>query len=511
MQDNSENNKKIVKNTSYLYFRMLLIMAVSLFTVRVILQVLGAEDYGVYSAVAGFVSTLAFITSVLTHASQRFLSIAIAQENIENTKKVFGTLFFAYFISAVFVFIFTETVGLWFVMNKLVIPLDRMSSALWVYQFSILSFVMTLLMNPFQALIIAKEEMNIYAFLSIFDVMLKLVIVYLLFISTYDKLKTYALLYFISGMLVNSVYLFFCRKKYKETHFSFKIERKIFKSIFSFSSWTLFGSVAGVINTQGVNILLNVFFGPIANAAFAISSQVSNALNSLGFNFFTALRPPIVKAYACNDYLRLYRLTFIGSKSIFALMAIFIVPLFAYMPVILDLWLGKVSEYMVVFSRLMLVYTFILSMGNPLTAIAQAVGCVKPYHGIVDGVSILSLPFIYLVFSFGGKPSYAFYIIISIFALNHILRLLIVGKYACFPIKNYLKEILLPVSLVLALLAISSILIVDILSGDLFIAFLGMFLIAIITIILSIFLVFNSNERVKLLKYLKNKRDYETN
>ena len=174
MQDNLENNKKIVKNTSYLYFRMLLIMAVSLFTVRVILQVLGAEDYGVYSAVAGFVSTLAFITSVLTHASQRFLSIAIAQENIENTKKVFGTLFIAYFISAVFVFIFTETVGLWFVMNKLVIPLDRMSSALWVYQFSILSFVMTLLMNPFQALIIAKEEMNIYAFLSIFDVMLKL-------------------------------------------------------------------------------------------------------------------------------------------------------------------------------------------------------------------------------------------------------------------------------------------------------------------------------------------------
>lgn len=445
------NNKRIAKNTMYLYARMFLVMAISLITVRVLLRTLGVEDYGTYNAVAGFVSSLVFVSSVLSAASQRFFSFYIGKNDNIKLQKAFTMIILTYLIVIGIIMIVAETVGVWFVFNKMTIPIGRESAVMWVFQMSLLTCGFSLISTPFQALIISHEEMNIYASISIIEVLLKFGVLFILPLFSMDKLALYSVLHCLVFGGIGAAYITISRRRYKETQFTFNWDKAMFKDIFSYSSWSLFGSLAGMCNTQGVNMLLNVFYGPIANAAYAISAQISAAVSQFSSSFYTAVRPALIKSYASKEFCYMNELFMLSNKVLFILMLILILPIYVITEPLIKLWLGNVEQYMVEFTRLSLVYTFILSLSNPITTIVQAANKVKYYHGIVDTFTLVSLPVIYFLFKSDIPPVCAYIITIIVFALAHILRLMVLRKTIVFSVKRYLQQFILPSSFAIVL------------------------------------------------------------
>ena len=431
-----------------MYMRMFLVMAVSLYTVRVILQTLGVEDYGVYSAVGGIISSLTFITSVLAIASQRFFSVEIGKGQDGKLKETFCTMVTIYTIVGILIILFSETIGLWFLNNKMTIPAGREIAAFWVFQCTVFSFFISVITAPHQAMIIAREKMNIYAYVGILDVMLKLLLVYLLCIIDFDKLIIYGILILAVTSVCNSIYVIYSLINYKETRYRFAFQPSIYKDVFSFSSWTLFGSVTFMCNTQGINLVLNVFFGPAVNAAYAIGNQIKTAINSFSSNFYVAVRPVIMKSYAAEDIQYVKTLFYFSSKTIFILLFVIIFPVATHIETILSLWLGTVGEFMIEFVILMLVYAIVLSMSDPITTIMQAANRVKHYYLYVDGFTLLTLPLSYMSFRFGANPDFAFYISIVIFIFAHIIRLyLLHNVISSITIYEYAKRVVFPILL----------------------------------------------------------------
>ncbi len=294
---------------------------------------------------------------------------------------------------------------------------------------------------------IAKEKMSLYAYLSIFDVVSKLLIVYLLLLFDYDKLKIYAVLMFVFSSICCLIYLFYCRIKYSETRFKWAFDKTLFRSVFSYSSWTLFGTLAGMANTQGVNIVLNIFFGPIANVAYTIASQVYHAVGTFASNFYVAVKPPLIKNYASENYEYVNRLFIFSSKSLYALLTVLALPLMVCSQEILQLWLGQVGDYMEIFVKLSLVYIVVLIISYPITAIVQAGGNVKLYHSLVDGFSLLSLPIIYILFKIGFDAYWAYITSIVIFIIAHFLRIYVLKKvFPIFNMRQYVIESILPMA-----------------------------------------------------------------
>ena len=438
-------NSRIAKNTIYLYLRMFLTMIVSLYTVRVVIRTLSVSDYGLYGAVGGVILAFSFITGVLTNASQRFFSVELGKGTDGKIKEVFSTLLFTYIGVSIIIIILAETVGLWFLQNKMTIPEGREDAALWVYQFALLSFIITILTNPYQALVIADEKMNLYAFISILDVTLKLLIVYVLLFFDYDKLKLYAVLVFLSHLITNLIYIIYCRNKYQQTRLIWKVDKAMFKTVFSYSSWTLFGTVAGMCNTQGMNLLLNVFFGPVANAGYSVASQVYHTVSLFATSFYTAVKPPLIKNYAGGNYTYVQKLFQFSSKVLFILILIVVLPLLLCTEQVLEIWLGEIGDYMVAFVKLSLIYATLLIISYPITAIVQAGGFVKLYHTLVDGFSILALPIVYVLFKCGFSANWAYIISIIVFAVAHLLRLYVLKRvFPLFDIKSYLFRFLIP-------------------------------------------------------------------
>ena len=431
-----------------MYMRMFLVMAVSLYTVRVILRTLGVEDYGVYSAVGGIISSLTFITNVLAIASQRFFSVEIGKGKNGKLKETFCTMVTIYTIVGFMIILFSETIGLWFLNNKMTIPVGRETAAFWVFQCTISSFFVSVITAPHQAMIIAREKMNIYAYVGILDVMLKLLLVYLLCIIDFDKLIVYGLLILAVTVVCNSIYVMYSLINYKESRYHFVFQPSIYKEVFGFSSWTLFGSVTFMCNTQGINLVLNVFFGPAVNAAYAIGNQIKTAINSFSSNFYVAVRPVMMKSYAAEDYPYVKKLFYFSSKTIFILLFVIIFPVATHIDTILSLWLGTVGEFMVEFVILMLAYAIVLSMSDPITTIMQAANKVKHYYLYVDGFTLLTLPLSYIAFRLGANPDFAFYISIIIFMFAHIIRLHLLNKViSSITIFDYTKRVIFPIIL----------------------------------------------------------------
>ena len=312
-----ENNKRIAKNTLLLYFRMMIIMFVSLYTVRLVLSTLGVVDYGIYSVVGGIVVMFSFLSNTMASASERFFAFEIGRNDMLQLHRTFNLTVIIYFIIALFVLIISETIGLWFLNTKMVIPQNRMIAANWIYQFSILSFLVTILTIPFNAIIIAREKMSIYAYVGIVEVIFKLAILYFLTILQADKLKLYSVLIFISSCITSTIYVAVCYNKFMESRFYFYWDKKLFKSMFGYSSWMLMGSITYLLSNHGLNILINIFFGPTVNAARGIAYQVNNAISSFSSNFYTSVRPQIVKAYASDNNIYMINLVMQSSKFSF--------------------------------------------------------------------------------------------------------------------------------------------------------------------------------------------------
>lgn len=506
MNNTSSNNKRIAKNTLFMYMRMFLVMLVSLFTVRVLLRILGVEDYGVYNAIAGVVTSLSFVSSILAAASQRFFSFYLGSDDRINLKKSFSIIFFTYVIVVALLVLVAETAGLWFVLHKMTFPEGYEQPVMWVFQMAIATVVITLLASPFQALIISHEDMSIYASISIIEVILKLCIVYLLVILPFNKLSLYAILHFFVFLGVAVTYIVICRKRYAESHISYVWDKTMFRDIFSYSSWSMFGSVSGMCNTQGVNILLNIFFGPIANAAYSISAQVSSAINQFGNSFFSAVRPALIKSYAGGEYEYMNKLFLLSNKVLFLLMFIVILPIYVETKSILQLWLGNVEQYMVEFTRLSMIYTFLICFSNPITTIVQAANKVKIYHLLVDGFSLITLPIIYLLFKFDYSPVFAYVVSIVVFSIAHFLRLAILKNVVDYSLKEYFIKCLIPILFTVLLCAILSKFTMVIDTSNLLLStIINCIIGVIITSFCGLMIVFSSTERNMLIMMIKDK------
>lgn len=313
MQANS-NNKRIAKNTLMLYFRMLIIMLVTLYTSRVVLSALGVVDYGIYNVVGGLVTMMGLLNGAMSVSTQRYLTYELGKGDMLRLKQVFSTCMTIFMILSLIVIILAETIGLWFLYNKMVIPEERMDAACYVYQFSILACILSLITNPFNATIIAHEKMDVYAYVSILEVALKLVIVYLLLVIPTDRLITYGILILASQFIVALCYIIYCWKKFSETHYHFYWDKPLFRELISYSGWNLYGSAAGLVKGQGLNILLNMFFNPAVNAARGIAYQINSAITQFFTNFYTAVRPQITKYYATGEINEMTKLVFRSSR-----------------------------------------------------------------------------------------------------------------------------------------------------------------------------------------------------
>lgn len=452
MQGTSANNKRIAKNTLLLYVRMLFTMAISLYTSRVVLNTLGVTDYGIYNVVGGVIAMLGFLTGSMSAASSRFITYDLGKGDMNVMKRTFGNIKTIHFILAGVVLLFGETVGLWFVQNKLQIPTGRMTAAVWVYQFSVLSSILGIISVPYNAAIIAHERMKAFAYIGIIDAVLKLLIVYMLLVIPYDKLIVYAFLFFCIQLFDRIVYGIYSSRNFEETCAKCVLDRKLFKEIFGFAAWTMNGNLAVIGYTQGINILLNMFFGPAVNAARGIAVQVQGVARNFCGNFQMALNPQLTKCYAQNDLQNMQRLLRISSKFSFFMLLFIALPLMLEAPLVLKWWLGIVPEHTVSFLRLMLCASMLVTLSNPLVVSVHATGRIKRFQAIEGTMLLCIVPIAYLLLKFFNiTPEYVFCVHIAVETCTQYARMCIVLPMISMKVSDYVQEIVFPILKVILL------------------------------------------------------------
>ncbi|HTG56515.1 MAG TPA: hypothetical protein VL943_09620, partial [Niabella sp.] len=402
----SARNKRIAKNTLMLYARQLLILFVSLYTVRVVLDELGIEGFGIYGAVAGLVALGTFLPGSLAQATQRFFSFALGEEDEERLKKTFSVNRVLYVSVAIIAFVALKTIGFWFVDNHLSIPDGRFEAAKALYLYTALAFVVSIVTTPFMAIIMAHEDMKLYAYISIFEAFMKLGVVFLLRYLSWDKLELYGLLLLCVGIVNAVIYTGICLNRYKECQVTKMYwDLSLLKEIIGFTSWTVFGQVSTVARTHAITLLLNQSFSPTVVAARALSVQIAGQVNIFSGNFNTSIYPPIVKSYACNDRDGMYSLIIGGSKITFFLLWVFALPMIIEMEMILRIWLTRVPADAVLFSQLALIEALVFSVSMPLTAAARAPGKMKAYELILGAIQIGIFAVAWGVVA-AGQPAY---------------------------------------------------------------------------------------------------------
>ncbi len=442
---NAENSKRIARNTALLYVRMIFVMAVTLYTSRVVLQALGVTDFGIYNVVGGVVAMLSFLNSSLSTATQRYMNYEMGRGNDEGLRKVFSMSFIGFCLMGVVALILAETVGLWFLHAKLVIPPERMDAAVWVYHFSVLTFLVNIITVPYQAAIIAHERMSVYAYLSVIEVIIKLLIVFILQWVTTDKLWLYGLLMLLASSVICTSYRIYSTRLFPECRLRWVWDRKLLRGLFSFSGWMLAGTITSLVNVQGVNILMNIFFGPALNAARAVAMQVNSAVNTFSANFLTATRPQIVKSYAQEEYTYMYRLVFSASKFSFYLLFVLSLPILFNAEWVLGIWLKDVPPYAVGFTCLVLADLLIVASYNPIAFISQASGRVRDYQLSIS-LCFLAVPLLsWLAFHVGYPPQTPFVIAIVVDLIGLFVRVCVLRRIVNFPVGSYLHKVWLPI------------------------------------------------------------------
>lgn len=440
---NTNKNKRLAVNTLLLYFRMIIIMGITLFTSRIILKVLGVEDFGIYSVVGGVVTMFGIISGALSSAVSRFLNIEMGRNNLCQLQKIFITAINIHFILGLIIVILAEIIGIWFLNNKMTIPADRLYAANWVFHCSIITFFMNLISIPYNACIIAHENMKVFAYVSILEAGLRLLIVYLLMLFSFDKLILYSILMLSISIIIRSVYQIYCRKNYHECKYHLMIDKKITKQMFSFASWNMIGSSSVILSDQGVNILLNLFCNPIVNAARGIAMQVNQAINSFSQNFMMAINPQITKSYGANDLIAFKTLMVNGGRFSFCLLTIISLPVLIDTNYILYLWLGQIPDYTVNFIRLVIIYTLSESLSTTFTTGLLATGKVIKLQLLVGGCRMLNFPISYIVLSHWNIPDLVYIIALILSQLNLLIRLYLLKSYIKFSIIEYYTTIVL--------------------------------------------------------------------
>lgn len=432
------NNKRIATNTIFLYLRMLVVMAIGLYTVRAYLAILGETDYGLYNVVGGVVSMFAFLNGTLATSSQRYFSQALVHDDKNAVNRVFCLNLTIYLILIAFVVFILETVGLWFLNSKMTIPQDRLTAANVVYQISILTFAVQMITISYNALIISYEKMKAFAYIGMLEAIIKLGFVFVLMHITYDKLISYALFMFLLYVLIAGIYIFYCHRNFKESIFHFYWNKREAIEMLSFSGWHLFGTFSVTIRSQGINILLNMFFTPAINAARAVAFQVYNAVSQLSNNFFTAVKPQIYKSYEAGEKVDLYKLILRSTIMSTLLVAILVFPILANTSFILGLWLKDVPEYTIIFTQLVLLNGLVDTTNGPTTSAVLATGKIRTYELVVGGLFILNLPISYVALALGYQPTVTMIISIIIALIVTFVRALFMCRLIGVSFKQYL-------------------------------------------------------------------------
>ncbi|WP_455970861.1 lipopolysaccharide biosynthesis protein [Bacteroides congonensis] len=444
MSQPSGSNSRIAKNTIFLYFRMILLMAVSLYTSRIVLSTLGIDDYGIYNVVGGFIGMLAFLNGAMSGCTQRFITIALGKSDEDELKKVFSTCVITHGMIALLVFVLAETIGLWFVMEKLVIPEGRMTAAMVVYQCSIVSSMMMIMSFPYNADIIAHERMSAFAYISIFEAFANLGAVFILRIGNIDKLILYAILLMIVKVLVILVYRGYCKRHFTESVFRWLLDKNLLREMLSFTGWNLWGGVAGTLMGQGINILLNLFFGPAINAARGVAVQVQSAVQLFATNFQTALNPQIMKTYAAGELNHMHQLLFRSVKFTFMLLLCLILPITMEINYILQLWLKEVPEYTNVFVCIMLGISMVDAMSNPFMTASAATGRVKLYQSVIGSILLSIVPIAYITLKLGGQPYMVLIVHLCVTLIAFVVRLFIIRNMISLSVYKYVREAIIP-------------------------------------------------------------------
>lgn len=440
------NSSRIAYNTIALYGRSLIVLAVSLFTSRVILNALGVEDYGINNVIGGVIGMLSFLNSTMSATYQRYFNVAMGEGNEQDIKKLFRTSLSIQLLMTVIVVALGETVGLWFLNNKLVIPESRMDAAQILYQVTIVSFILALFKSPFAALITAYEKMSVYAVFSIIESVLRLGIAYIVFVFSGDKLIVYSFLCLFVSVVDFLLYVVFCVKRIETTDVGFCWEKKQLVNMTSFSGWSVIGTLAYTLKSQGINIVLNLFFGPVVNAARGVASQVMNAVNQFIHSFQTSFRPQLTKSYASGDYDYTMKLYYGATKLSYYLLFTLALPILLETDQILHLWLGKsVPEYAAVFTRIILLTSFVSAFANPTTAIAYATGKIKNFSIIVSVFNLLIVPVAYVFLKLGFGPTSSMVVSLVITIIVQVIRLFVVASMTELKVSDYFRKVVLPV------------------------------------------------------------------
>lgn len=451
MSQSSENNKRIAKNTLLLYVRTLFTMLISLFTSRVVLNTLGVTDYGINNVVGGVITMLGFLTGSLSSASSRFITFELGRGNMAVMKRTFGNIITIHFALAGLVLAVGETVGLWFVSTQLNIPAERATAASWVYQFSVLSAILGVISVPYNAAIIAHERMKAFAYIGIIDAVLKLAIVYMLLIIPFDKLIVYSFLFFCIQVFDRVVYGVYCTRHFEETCVRFCFDKKQFCEMMSFAGWSFFGNGAYMLNTQGVNMLINIFFGVALNAARGIASQVQGAVMQFVNNFTVAVNPQITKSYATGDMDYVYKLVCRGARFSYFLLLIFVVPITCEADYILKLWLKIVPDHAPAFLCLSLFGALMDLLSKSILTAVSATGNIKRYQIGVTVVGGLIFPLTWIAFKLGYPAESTYVILIIIYFFQNFVRLYFAKVQLRFPVKLYIFDVMLRTAVVTAL------------------------------------------------------------
>ena len=485
---------------------MMVVMIVALFTSRIILNTLGATDYGIYNVVGGIVTIVAFLNSALGGSTSRYLTFALGEGILEKQKKTFGAALNLHICIALLVLIVGETIGLWFFYEKMIIPEDRVSAALWVYQFSIVTTMISFTQVPYNASLIAHEKMSIYAYVGLYEAFSKLAIAYLITISPIDNLVFYGSLLLLNTIAVQMFYRWYAAKNFSECRFSLVKDKALYKQLLSYGGWDLFGNLAVVCQGQGVNLLLNVFFGPVVNAARAIAFQIQGAVLQFVSNFMTAVRPQVIKNYAEGNVERMYSLTFYTAKFSYMLMLALVVPICCEIKFILHLWLGDaVPENTALFAVLVLVTytwrTFHIAALMPF----HAIGNIKTGNVTIGSLMIATLPIGYVLFKIGIPAYSVFLVIFAVEIVGMFAIYWLIHNYEYFPYLDIFRKILIPATAVTLLTVALPLYIINFMEDG----WLRLILVCVsseTTLVLSAFYIgLNKSERSRIISLAKNK------
>lgn len=448
------NNKRIAKNTLMLYFRMILLMCISLYTSRVILEKLGISDFGLYNVVGGIISMLSFLNGAMATTNQRFLSFELGHGDSGRLQLVFSQSMIVHICIAIVFFILAETVGLWFVVNKLVIPQGSETAAMWVYQTMVLQFFLSVYTVPYNAAIVAHEKMNIYAMVGIVEAVLKLGVALLIGIFDKNRLIWFSIIMLLSSAITAGCYVTYGRIKFHECRLKWQFDLKVLKSLVSFAGWSIFGSIAWIAKTQGINIVLNMFFGTVVNAAFGVANQVNAAVSKFVQNFSTAMNPQIVKTYASSDIKTFNSVVERGSRWAFLLLFVLAFPVIICIREVLNIWLVEVPPYAAVFSCLIVSVSLLESFTYPIGTAIQATGKIKWYQIVVGVTLFMNVPASWLWLKAGGDAAVVLIAANIIAAIALVERLIIMRKIIPgFAVGRFVRTVFLQ-ALIVAVVAI---------------------------------------------------------